>query len=404
MMPAPYDSPWNRSPSPARGADPLVICGAGAAGIAAALAAARSGVPVWLVEASARVGGTVASALIHTLGGLYDSRGERLQVGLGAELIDRLESRDPHVRRRRMGRLWVLNVCPKLYRNVVEEWIATESNIRLLTRSRVSRTVCEGGRVTQVEIAGRGGCFSLRPRQVIDTTGTAELVRRIDANLVQSGTVQASGLIFRMRGVVPGSLDFPRGVLVVQALRAAAADGTLPPTCDKAWIDTGVWDDEAFVKLFVPLPPDWRDHRCAITRQARRVQAAVADFLTRLPQFAQAKVVQCGRLGIRDGGRIHGEYCLTGDDVRRMRKFDDAACRGCWPMEYWDVERGVSVEYLPEDDYYEIPLRCLKVWGLANVWTAGKSLSADPLAHASARIAGTCWAMGEAVGKAAGSV
>jgi hypothetical protein len=64
----------------------------------------------------------------------------------------------------------------------------------------------------------------------------------------------------------------------------------------------------------------------------------------------------------------------------------------------------VSLEYLTQGDYYEIPLRSLKVQGLANVWTAGKCLSADPYAHASARVVGTCWAMGEAVGRAAAAL
>ena len=43
----------------------------------------------------------------------------------------------------------------------------------------------------------------------------------------------------------------------------------------------------------------------------------------------------------------------------------------------------------------------LRVRGYENLWAAGKCLSADALAHASARVAGTCWAMGEAAGKAA---
>ena len=204
-----------------------------------------------------------------------------------------------------------------------------------------------------------------------------------------------------MRGVVPGAIDFPRGVRLVQALRAAAAEGTLPPTCAHAWIDTGLREDEAYVKLFVPLPAQWRERYDELTRQSHKVQAAAVAFLTKLPEFARASVAECGCLGVRDGGRVRGEYCLTVDDVRRMRKFDDAACRCCWPIEYWDATRGVSLEYLPPDDYYEIPLRALKAEGLVNAWMAGKCLSADAQAQASARVAGICWAMGEAVGKAA---
>ena len=92
---------------------------------------------------------------------------------------------------------------------------------------------------------------------------------------------------------------------------------------------------------------------------------------------------------------------MTAEDVRTGRRFDDAACRCAWPIEYWHRERGASLEYLPDGVFYEIPLRALRVQGWRNVWAAGKCLSADRLAHASARIAGTCWAMGETAGKAA---
>jgi len=386
------------------GAEPVVVCGAGAAGMAVAIAAARCGAGVYLVEASPRLGGTVAGALIHTIAGLYDSAGQLLQHGLAGELIGRLAEEDAAVRRRRMGRSWVLSVCPNRYRTVVQRWIETQSGITLLTRAQVSKVVREDGRVTGLEISGPGVALSLRPSAVVDATGTAELVRLIDPDLLQRDPCRAAaGLIFRMRGIIPGSLSFPRGAALVRTLRAAAAEGRLPPTCDKAWIDTGLEADEAFVKLFVPLPDDWRDResRGAITREARRVQAEVVAFLRRTPEFAQAAVVQTGSLGVRDGGRVRGEYCLTADDVRQVRKFEDAACRACWPIEYWDPDRGVSMEYLPEGEYYEIPLRSLKVAALENVWTAGKCLSADRYAHASARVAGTCWAMGDAVGRAA---
>src|SRR5207249_11898371 len=108
-----------------------------------------------------------------------------------------------------------------------------------------------------------------------------------------------------------------------------------------------------------------------------------------------------GEVGIRDGGRVRGEYCLSAADVRQGRKFADAACRCDWPIEYWDPDEGVSLEYLPDNSYYEIPLRSLKVQGLHNVWVAGKCLSADRAAQASARVVGSCWAMGETAGEAA---
>jgi hypothetical protein len=157
------------------------------------------------------------------------------------------------------------------------------------------------------------------------------------------------------------------------------------------------------VKLAVALPDDWpdREARGEITRAARQTQAAVVAFLQGLSGFAGAHVCRTGSLGVRDGGRVRGEYCLTADDVRGGRRFADAACRCAWPIEYWDPEHGVNLEYLPDGQAYDIPLRSLKVQGIANLWVAGKCLAADRLAQASARVAGCCWSMGEAAGQAA---
>src|SRR5262249_13090674 len=198
-------------------------------------------------------------------------------------------------------------------------------------------------------------------------------------------------------------LTFPKGLRVTRALRIASADGTLPPDCSQTWVDAGIHEDEVYVKLLVPVPLNGSDieHHGLIMRRALDVQAAVLRFLQQLPEFAGAFVARTGSLGVRDGGRVCGEYCLTGEDVRRARKFADAACRCCWPIEYWDAEHGVSLEYLPNDDYYEVPLRSLKVQGFRNVWAAGKCFSADHEARASARVVGCCWAMGESAGGAA---
>jgi hypothetical protein len=57
--------------------------------------------------------------------------------------------------------------------------------------------------------------------------------------------------------------------------------------------------------------------------------------------------------------------------------------------------------FFPENDFYEIPLDCLRAEALDNVFTAGRSLSATPLAQASARVIGTALATGWAAGTAA---
>jgi hypothetical protein len=366
--------------------------------MAAALSAARAGAEVVLVEESPRVGGTVADCLIHTIGGLFDDAGELLNAGLPAELAEALRRADPTTGKRQIGRAWVLDTCPDVYRSVCTGWLA-EAGVRVVCGSRVDRVNEVGGRIVSVATDGSG---DIAARAVIDATGTADVTRLLDASLLQPGpTRMAGGLVLRLRGVTPGALAPPRGVAVVRAIRSAVADGTLPPECSHAWVDKGLFADEVFLKLMVPLPDDWRGRESELTRDALGVGERVVGFLRGLAGFAGASVFRAGRLGVREGGRVRGEYTLTGDDVRQGRRFPDAACRCAWPVEFWDSRTGVSLEYLPAGTRYDVPLRALKVGGVANLWAAGKCLSADPPAQASARIAGNCWAMGEAAGRAA---
>jgi hypothetical protein len=381
----------------------MIVVGAGAAGIAAAISAARSGARVILLEAQPRIGGTVTRAHIHTLAGLYDSAGELINQGLAAELEQRLLDADSLTRRRQMGRVWVLNVRPELYGEVVEQWLAEEPRIEVICNAAVAHLEARHERVVELSATTGRGLVRWRPLAVVDATGTAQVVRTLNPDLLaETGPRAAAGWIFRLRGVLPGGLG-PFGRLgATRSVRDAAAAGTLPPECDKAWLDSGLYDDELFVKLFIPLGDDWQDEaqQRAVALRAGKTRDAVVALLRQLPGFADVRVTHPGNLGVRDGGGIGGEYRLTKADVLSGRKFPDAACRACWPIEYWDPERGVSLEHLPDGECYEIPLRSLRVAGVTNLWAAGKCLSADKYAQASARVVGTCWAMGDAVGRA----
>jgi len=382
----------------------VIVCGGGAAGMAAAIAAARTGARAILLESQPQLGGTVAHALIHTLGGLYDSAGEILNEGLALELIGLLQQADQDVRPRRLGRTWVLNVAPETYAAVTRQWIESEPDIEVLCGARVVEAPRDGDAVTQLSVATADGLLQIETQAVIDATGTAEVVRLIDPGLIDdAASAAAAGLIVRISGVERSALQFPRSLGIVKSLRAAAAEGRLPKDCDKAWLDQGVRANEAYLKFFVPYPAAHRTPQIQteILQHALDMKTETVRFLQTMPEFAGAVVDRTGQLGVRDGGRIRGEYQLTGDDVRSLRTFSDAACRCSWPIEYWDSANGLYLEYLPDQSFYEIPLRSLRVEGFVNVWAAGKCLAADPIAQASARVVGTCWSMGEAVGKAA---
>jgi hypothetical protein len=370
---------------------PLLVIGAGAAGMACALAAARGGAEVLLLERAADTGGTVADALIHTIGGLFDEAGEPVNAGLPLELIERLMAADPRTAPRRIGRTRVLNVDPAVYREVTRRWLAEESRITCLTDSEVTAIETRDGRVHGVRLCVGGGERGLHPHAVVDASGDAAAVRLVDPALVEPGEALA-GLVAVVTGAATGALAFPKGVALIKHIRAAVAAGELPDECTTLWPDSGIAADEVYLKLNLSAA-DFDGERM------RGTLAQLLDWLRRLPEFAAARLGPCGRLGVRDGGRVRGRYRLQEADLKSARRFEDAVCAGCWPIEHWHPEQGIKLEYLPPGTRYDIPLRALAVAGIDGLYAAGKCLSAEPRAQASARVAGTCWGMGAGLGR-----
>jgi hypothetical protein len=366
--------------------------------MAAALAAARLGARVEIVEGGERLGGTMANALLHTLAGLYGSAGELLNGGLAAELLERLsQASGGTARQRRMGRVYVQSVDPTLYREVVEAWVAEEQNILVSTQSVVSRPEQSRGRIGSVAVRAGARERTVTPRAVVDATGNAAVFRGLGLEYLQpSGPPVAGGLVFRLRGVEAKAVKFPRSVGIARAIQDAVSTGELPPDCERAWLDVGIFEDEAFVKLFVHSP-----ETTGAEVRSRNAVEQLARFLRGIDGFEGVTLAQVGEIGIRENGRARGQYCLTEADVRSGASFADVACRCAWPIEHWDAAQGLTLEYLPDGVSYDIPLSALKAAGVDNLWVAGKCLSAEPRAQASARCVGTCWAMGEAVGRAA---
>ncbi|QTA86288.1 FAD-dependent oxidoreductase [Desulfonema magnum] len=371
--------------------NPVVIVGGGAAGVSCALSAAAQGMNVMLLEKTTEVGGTVTRSLIHTLGGLFDDQGNFLNTGLPVELTKRLSRACPHTRKRRIGKTWVLDVNPVVYTNVITDWIKATPNIDVSYRVNIINVSVHAEQIEQVSVTCNGKSRTLRPCALVDTTGNASIVRHIDTELVANG-MALGGFIVQLRGIASDALRFPKGVALLREIRKAVNDHKLPPECSTLWLDTGVYPDEVYVKFNV-MPEDYD------TAHMRCVAKRLLNFLHALPGFGRAFINRHGQIGTRDAGRIKGEYCLTETDIKMGRRFADVACRACWPIEHWHPQKGITLEYLPEGHYYDIPLSSMQVSGFTNLWAAGKCLSATPRAQASARVVGACWAMGEAIGK-----
>jgi hypothetical protein len=92
---------------------------------------------------------------------------------------------------------------------------------------------------------------------------------------------------------------------------------------------------------------------------------------------------------------------LTGADVLSGRKRSDGIGKGAHELDIHGAGKTHRREMIKDAGSYDIPFGCLVPLGTRNLLVAGRCLSATREAHGSARVMGTCMAMGQAAGTAA---
>jgi hypothetical protein len=132
----------------------------------------------------------------------------------------------------------------------------------------------------------------------------------------------------------------------------------------------------------------------------RQVRQYAAFFREHLVGCEDSYVNDTGvQVGIRQSRQAVGRYTLANDDVTGARKFAGGIARSPWPIELHSGEKPRLVWTL--DDYYEIPYECFVPQRGENLLIAGRCLSAQHEAMASARVTAQCFSYGHAIGHAA---
>lgn len=366
----------------------IAVVGAGAAGIAAAVCAARAGAKTLLLDARPAPGGTGGFSGLTTLCGLYDDAGNILNDGFAREFAEALTERRPLARLDtnlaqqravpeagvpiRMGRVWVLPYRAEKFRAVATELISNTPNLKTQWRSSVAEVVVSADRITNLN--------GLAVGSVIDCSGTAEVAQAVGAEtLATDETTQASAVIFPLHNV---SRALDSAAEMAQVLLPLAR-ASFPPLNLQAGLEPNT-----FTAKFAGTP--------------EQVPQLLAFLRANVPGFERCETRQKEFTVSRRAGRmIVGQYVLAGDDVLAGQKFPDAVARGAWPIEQWDAKGAVRFKYLPAGASYEIPARALRAARIENLFMAGKTLSADVDAIASARVMGCCLATGAAAGNLA---
>ncbi|KAB2648593.1 MAG: FAD-dependent oxidoreductase [Verrucomicrobia bacterium] len=343
----------------------IAVIGSGAAGIAAGVCAARSGCSTLILDSRAAPGGIGGFSGITTLCGLYDDAGKFLNDGFTHEFAQAVAESLPV----KMGKVFVLPYRPKNFRSLAEKFISNTSHLGAQWKTPLADVVFDGGRITRLNGFEVGA--------VIDCSGAAEVAKAIGAEtLATDETTQASAVVFTLCNVRrPIATAADMAHVLLRLARAGFAPLNLQASLEP----------DTFTAKFA-------GRAAQVPELITFLRANVRGFeecLTSLDDMTTAH---------RAGRMIVGQYVLTGQDVMTGRKFPDAVARCAWPIEQWNAAGVVSFQFLPPGIHYQIPARSLRAAHVANLFMAGKTISAEVDAIASARVMGCCLATGAAAG------
>lgn len=385
----------------------VLVAGGGPAGITAAVAAARAGRKVLLVEASGALGGLGTSGMVPAFAPFYDGK-HMLCGGIGMEIRRKVSKQVPP------ETYWTSIEAEELKR--VYDDLVTEAGVEVLFFTTLADMITEGRRLEAAVLTSKQGLYAVQAKVFIDCTG--------------DGTLAAlAGSEFEVgdenRNVMPPTLcslwsgiDQPvyRKANVSQHLEQAIGDGVF------------TFEDRHLSGLFLRgedigggnvghiFDTDCLDEASmthAMMWGRRSMEEYVRFYREYVPGCDHIKLMGTAPLlGVRESRRIRCDYMLGVNDFIARADFEDEIGRYCYPVDIHvmntdkdEYERFLA-EYTKDLHYeegesYGIPYRSLIPVSFDNLLTAGRCMGTDRQMEASIRVMPGCFITGQAAGTAA---
>ena len=419
----------------------VAVVGAGAAGVAAAIAAAKNGAKTVLIESSSVFGGDLLSGL--PIDGCRTTAGEWVVGGIAKELFDACAELDGYI-----GSIYdrrnicVVMINPRIMGFVILRKLA-EYGVKLLPYSQVVSVEHTSGSVKSLFIKNKTDELVVRANKYIDCTGDGDIsfMCGVPFEMGNSdGKLQPMTMVFQIRNIHPkevlqfvlehpencGLAENPNSTKTAKELAQELYDLGYPKvffSSNGPLMKNGIASGELHSCSMLAFNPNAVDGTVVTVNATRLVtndctsSEILGDSIGILSsqvintfRFIKKRIPGCQdaildgvapRLGIRESRRIIGEYYLTGEEAAQGIKRPDCIAKGAHEIDvHGDKEEHYRVT-IKNAGSYDIPLGCLIPKGMKNLFMAGRCLSADRIAHSTARVMGTCMAMGQAAGTAA---
>ncbi|WP_421979321.1 FAD-dependent oxidoreductase [Roseibium sp.] len=386
----------------------VVVIGAGPAGHAAAVSAARNGASVTLLERYHHLGGMASGGMVLVLDDMVNEGNEIVTTGIVSEFVDRLERQDAAVypppedcqTNWQMWQKWSRWGCIDFHKAMMPQpiihavafdpdgWkrvsldMVVEAKVNLRTHSWFSDVLMENGRISGVIAQTKLGRQAIRARYVVDATGDLDVGVAAGADYIDGQYIVTT--VFRLANVdtdkaVAFEFADPEQYKKLDREARRRIGGAWGMWWLKTPIPGVVWCNCPHMPGYDGLSVE--DMVASEIEGRERMMKLHAFAKENIPGFENATMLGAAeQMGIRQTRLLKGEYVVNKDDVKSRRYFADTVCRG--------------------RDYYT-PYRALLPKGIDNLIVAGRHYSVESDAQKLSREIPPCMAQGEAAGVAA---
>jgi FAD-dependent oxidoreductase family protein len=391
---------------------PVLVVGGTPSGVAAAVAAARTGTPVIMTEARPYLGGDLTGAMLNMFDMDFGLGGEHLARGVFSEIYKQL------------GMTFDVKAAKRVFMDEVRR----EPLITLKLQRKPVEVLMNGPWIKSVVFEDpHHGLQTVCAKRVIDATDDGDIGAMVGAPFTigreDSGidrAMMSATLVFEVDDVNWHQVvNYVTGAREQHMRRGGVYQGN-------------VWGYGPIMRMYRPVDPNvaiydlniglQNDHSVLINgllvfgvdgtnpasvadgmRRAKDELPSLMEFLHQTaPGFSKASLAgTADYLYIRETRHIRGLYTLTANDIVNSRVFWDAVGVASYPIDIHPYKLGEFNPYAPKRFVYTIPFRSLVPYGTANLVMASRAISATYSAAASCRVVPTTMVEGQAAGLAA---
>ena len=352
----------------------VLVVGAGIAGASAALAAARNGKKVFLIEREYTVGGMATLGLISIYLPLCDGRGRQVSYGISEELL-RLSVKHgadgplPDAwmggdnREARKKQRYKVQFYPCMFALLLEELLKKEGE-RIFYGTLATDVICCQNRITAVIAETKSGRYKIRASSVIDCTGDSDICMRAGAetNIYPAGNGLASWYYYHKDGEV-------------KLRMFGLADTT--PDCKNQEQES---EKEASISSFRFRGTDSEERNAAWLMAHQKMLEDIEKHQKEDPSYMPMAISAIPL--VRMSRRLAGRETLQKEG-------------------FYESSIGMCGDWCRSGPVYEIPFGALSSISFCNLLAAGRNISVENDLWNITRVIPPCAVTGEAAGTAA---